>query len=119
MESNDKKERVIAYVDGFNLYFGMKEGRHNDTLWLNVQLLAKNLLKTNQELALTKYFTSRVRNNSPKEKRQNTYIEAIETLADCRIYYGHYQSQIEQCDLIPPINAVHSLFKNKRVFVAF
>lgn len=22
---NEKKERVIAYIDGFNLYFGMKE----------------------------------------------------------------------------------------------
>lgn len=157
---NDK-ERVIAYVDGFNLYFGMKESGHNDTLWLNVQELAKSLLKPNQELIFTKYFTSRVRNNPAKEARQTTYIEAIETLLDCRIYYGHYQSQVEQCrrcghtypysnekmtdvniaveiltdaysgkfdtamlvtgdsDLVPPINAVHNLFKDKRVFVAF
>ncbi len=91
------KERVLAYVDGFNLYFGMKEGNHNDTLWLNIQQLAASLLKPNQELTFTKYFTSRVRNNPPKEKRQKTYIEAVETLQHCRIYYGHYQSQIEEC----------------------
>jgi len=24
-ESEQKKERVIAYIDGFNLYFGMRE----------------------------------------------------------------------------------------------
>lgn len=89
-------ERVIAYIDGFNLYFGMKE-RSNETLWLNIQHLASSLLKPTQVLMHTKYFTSRIRNNPPKELRQKTYIEAIETLSDCDIIYGHYQSQIEQC----------------------
>lgn len=92
-----KKERVVAYVDGFNLYFGMKEGGLNDILWLNIQKLAQGLLKSNQELSYTKYFTSRIRNNPAKEKRQKTYIEAVETLNECKIYYGHYQSQVEQC----------------------
>lgn len=161
MNLSSKKERVIAYVDGFNLYFGMKAGGWNDTLWLNIQKLAHELLKPHQVLLHTKYFTSRVRNNPNKEKRQKTYIEAIETLLDCNIYYGHYQSQVEQCricghsypyanekmtdvniaveiltdaysdkfdmallitgdsDLVPPIRAVHKLFNNKRVFVAF
>ena len=161
MNLSSKKERVIAYVDGFNLYFGMKAGGWNDTLWLNIQKLAHDLLKPHQVLLHTKYFTSRVRNNPNKEKRQKTYIEAIETLLDCNIYYGHYQSQVEQCricghsypyanekmtdvniaveiltdaysdkfdmallitgdsDLVPPIRAVHKLFNNKRVFVAF
>lgn len=91
------RERVIAYVDGFNLYFGMKESRRNDVLWLNIQKLANELLKPHQELIFCKYFTSRVRNNPAKEKRQKTYIEAIETLSNCKIYYGHYQSHIEEC----------------------
>ena len=94
MNLSSKKERVIAYVDGFNLYFGMKAGGWNDTLWLNIQKLAHELLKPHQVLLHTKYFTSRVRNNPSKEKRQKTYIEAIETLLDCNIYYGHYQSQV-------------------------
>ncbi|MEN9599293.1 MAG: hypothetical protein RL596_1612 [Bacteroidota bacterium] len=153
-------ERVVAYIDGFNLYFGMKQNG-NDSLWLNVQALVKSLLKANQQLVYTKYFTSRVRNNPDKEKRQKIYIEALETLADCDIIYGHYQSHIEKCrkcghtypysnekmtdvniavsmmedafadkyetaflisgdsDLIPPVNSIHQLFPQKRVFVAF
>mgnify|MGYP006892872337 CR=1 FL=1 len=43
-----KQERVIAYIDGFNLYFGMKQGGWNDSLWLNVQKLASSLLKPSQ-----------------------------------------------------------------------
>ncbi len=158
--SNKKLERVIAYVDGFNLYFGMKASG-NDTLWLNVQNLSMSLLKPEQSLIYTNYFTSRVRNNPPKERRQNVYIEALETLANFRIIYGNYQAHNEQCrrcghnyiysnekmtdvniavalmedafkdkydtaflitgdsDLVPPINSIHALYPNKRVFVAF
>jgi uncharacterized LabA/DUF88 family protein len=97
MEPTQRKQRVIAYIDGFNLYFGMCEGGRKDTLWLNIQLLAQNLLKPDQALIGTKYFTSRVKDDPPKVKRQNTYIEAIETLEDCRIYYGSYQTHIEEC----------------------
>lgn len=156
-----KEERVIAYIDGFNLYFGMLEIGTRETLWLNIKQLVESLLKPNQILLNVKYFTSRVRNNPQKEFRQKTYIEAIETLTDIKIYYGHYQTNSETCyrcghtyatanekmtdvniaveilvdaysdkydtamlitgdsDLVPPINAVHNLFNNKRVFVAF
>jgi uncharacterized LabA/DUF88 family protein len=91
------KEKVIVYIDGFNLYFGIKEKGWNDTLWLNVKGFANSLIKENQVLLETKYFTSRVRNNPPKEKRQGTYLEALETLSGVSIYYGHYQSKTEQC----------------------
>ena len=92
-----EKERVIAYVDGFNLYFGMVAKGDKDTLWLDIQQLARNLLKPNQELVYVKYFTSRVRNNPDKEQRQKTYIEAIETLTDCKIFYGNYQNNTVEC----------------------
>ena len=42
--------RVIAYVDGFNLYFGLKDKGWRRFYWLNVQLLVQNLLKLNQDL---------------------------------------------------------------------
>jgi len=75
----EKKERVIVYVDGFNLYFGMKDAGFEYCKWLDLHLLASNLLKPNQELVEVKYFTSRVGNNPDKQKRQSTYIEALET----------------------------------------
>ena len=92
----EKKERVIVYVDGFNLYFGMKEAGFENCKWLDLHLLASNLLKPNQELIQVKYFTSRVGNNPDKQKRQATYIEALET-ANVKILYGHYQSNTIEC----------------------
>lgn len=97
MDNTNNPERVIAYIDGFNLYFGMKQSFGERTLWLDLQKLVLSLLKPNQQLIKTKYFTSRVRNNSDKEKRQKTYIEALETLSDFEITYGHFQSHVETC----------------------
>jgi uncharacterized LabA/DUF88 family protein len=156
------KERVVAYIDGFNLYFGMKESTWgNQSLWLDVQKLVNNLIKSPQILVETNYFTSRISNNKPKQKRQSTYLEALETLSDFKIHYGKYNSNDRECsacghtylhsnekmtdvniaccmlsdafqdrfdtaflitgdsDLVPPIELIHSLFKGKRVFVAF
>lgn len=92
----NKKERVIGFIDGFNLYFGMKQNG-SEFLWLNIQNLILSQLKPNQELIHIYYFTSRVRNSPEKEKRQNNYIEALETLDNFDIIYGHYQSHKNEC----------------------
>lgn len=91
-----KKERVIVYVDGFNIYFGMLEAGFDNCKWLNLKALVLSLLKPNQELAELKYFTSRVSNNPDKQKRQTAYIEALET-EGVKIYYGHYQRDTIEC----------------------
>jgi len=89
--------RVIAYIDGFNLYFGLREKGWRRFYWLNVQLLVQNLLKFNQELVMTKYFTARVIGSLDKQKRQSTFIEALETLPDLKIFYGKYQLNPREC----------------------
>ncbi len=88
--------RVNVYVDGFNLYFGMKAANFDKYKWLNIKLLIKNLLHSNQKLMKIKYFTSRISNDPDKQKRQTTYIEALESIG-IKIYYGHYQKSIIEC----------------------
>ena len=100
-------KRVIAYVDGFNLYFGLKEKGWRQFYWLNIQLLVQSLLKFNQQLIITKYFTARVTGSPDKEKRQSTFIEALETLPDFKILPGKYQLNPRYCrncgfqDMVP------------------
>ena len=141
------KEKVIAYIDGFNLYFGMVEAGFNYCKWLNLKLLVENLLKPTQELIEVKYFTSRVSNNPEKQKRQSLYIDALHSIG-VKIIYGNYQDGNVKClrcghiwkaakekmtdvniatamlisgdtDLVPPIREVHAIFKDKRVVIAF
>jgi uncharacterized LabA/DUF88 family protein len=100
-ENNTKTEnieRVIAYVDGFNLYFGICSRRWRRYLWLNIQEMAHRLLIKNQVLQRTKYFTARVRNKPDKEKRQKIYLEALETLDDFDIFYGKYLINKQNCN---------------------
>jgi uncharacterized LabA/DUF88 family protein len=92
----DKIEQVIVYIDGFNLYFGMMDANCADCRWLDVQKLAESLIRQNQKLVTVKYFTSRVRNHPSKEKRQSTYLDALQAKG-IDIRYGHYQAGTIEC----------------------
>ncbi len=91
-----KKERVIAYIDGFNLYFGMLESGFDKLKWLNVKKLIESLLKPDQLLVGVYYFTSRVRSNPNKERRQSLFIDAIESTG-IKVIYGRYQFNTLEC----------------------
>jgi uncharacterized LabA/DUF88 family protein len=95
-DSNEKNERVIVYIDGFNLYFGMREAGLDNCRWLNLEKMVSKLLQPNQILKEIKYFTSRVSNNPDKQKRQSTYIDALES-TKIKILYGNYQDGSEEC----------------------
>lgn len=93
-------QRIIAYIDGFNLYFGLKSKGWQRYYWLNIQLLVQNLLKVDQQLVMTKYFTSHVippPKDQGKTKRQITYLEALQTLDNFQIIYGHYLRKLQTC----------------------
>ncbi len=56
-----------------------------------MQALATNLLKPDQTLTHTKYFTARVSSPADKVKRQSTYLDALQSLSSLSILYGRYQ----------------------------
>jgi hypothetical protein len=90
-------QRVITCVDGFNLYFGLKSAGYRHLYWLDVAALSRALLKGPQQLVCAKYFTSRISGPPDKVKRQGLYIEALQTLTDCRCFFGHYLTQSRTC----------------------
>lgn len=91
--------RVIAYVDGFNLYFGLKQAYLKRYFWLDVAALARSLLKPGQRLESTHFFTARIRDNghnAADQKRQNDYLEAL-ALHGVQCQFGHYLQQNRVC----------------------
>ena len=60
---------VAAYIDGFNLYYGMKKKYGRKFLWLDVVDLAGRL-RPNDELAKVRYFTAIVKNGPAAAQRQ-------------------------------------------------
>jgi uncharacterized LabA/DUF88 family protein len=92
-------ERVVAYVDGFNLYFGLKHAGFKRYYWLDPASLAASLLKPDQHLLATHYFTARIRDNGRNvadRKRQNDYIEAL-CLRGVQCQFGHYLEKVREC----------------------
>lgn len=83
--------KIITYIDGFNLYFGMKAKYGDKYLWLDIEALSESLIRPKDDLLTTKYFTSRVTNNPPKEKRQRTYLDALLYGTHTEIFYGRFK----------------------------
>jgi len=102
--------RVISCIDGYNLYFGLREKARRlaadgsittthwkNFYWLDVVKLSETLLQKTQRLVQTKYFTARIRGNPAKERRQSKFLDAISALPNIRLYFGVFQPDPKQC----------------------
>ena len=81
------------YVDGFNLFYGMRAKGWRRHYWLDLRSFAENLLRPHHRFQLVRYFTARVFadiDDPGKETRQKTYLEALDTLPHLSIHYGYF-----------------------------
>ena len=93
-------QRVAAYIDGFNLYYGLRSKGWRRYYWLDLRRLMQRLLRPNQQLVAVRYFTTRVvaePGNLDKPKRQNTYLDALKTLPDLSIHFGYFLPKERAC----------------------
>lgn len=92
--------RVAVYVDGLNLYYGLKSRGWRRYYWLDLRRLAENLLRNGQSLEIVRYFTARVEpqaDDPQRYVRQDTYLKALETLPRLTIQYGHHLPKNVTC----------------------
>ena len=92
--------RVAVYVDGLNLYYGLKSRGWRRYCWLDLRQLAERLLRPGQQLAMVRYFTARFEpqaGDPDQHTRQDTYLQALETLPNLTIRYGHHQPTTGVC----------------------
>jgi uncharacterized LabA/DUF88 family protein len=89
--------RVAVYIDGFNLYYGLKEARYEKYLWLDVHRLSGRFLHPGQTLCSVKYFTARVSSPVDKQRRQTAYLEALESHTPAQLIFGTFQETDAQC----------------------
>jgi uncharacterized LabA/DUF88 family protein len=90
-------EHVIAYVDGYNLYHGLRDSKMRRFYWLNIQELMQQFTKPHQTLVTTKYFTTVVKTPADKRIRQSKFLDSLRTLRNFSIFYGHFLSDNIVC----------------------
>lgn len=91
-------ERLIVYVDGFNLYHGLKERTGRRLLWLDLVKLAR-LLRPRSTLIQVHYFTAPVLDDPPAASRQERYQLALlaRNPGLVKITQGRYQKKTRTC----------------------
>jgi hypothetical protein len=101
------RRKTVVYVDGYNLFHALKEMKWKKYYWLDLYSFCSKLLSDLQILTLVRYFTSRAINDPHGQKRQNTYIEALETSKYIDIQYGKFTSDDWGCDVCGKITKIH------------
>lgn len=103
------KKRTYVYVDGFNIYYGI---RYTPYRWLDLGRLAR-LTVPNAEISAIRYFTARIeaRDDPDQPQRQAIYLRALQTIPNLSIHFGQFRSNQVRMALVdpPPIGAKTAL----------
>lgn len=113
-------QRVAVYIDGFNLFYGLKSKRRGRRgkrwpcyYWLDVRRMSENLLIESQKLVSVRYFTAQV-NPEPRDpdkpKRQSDYLQALTTLPDVHVHFGNFILKKLRC---PKCGTVRTAYEEK------
>jgi hypothetical protein len=91
-------QTTIAYIDGFNLYHGLKQRFGHRYLWLDLVKIVRRL-RPADDVRTVRYFTAMVRDNAPAEARQSNYLRALKAHNGdaIDIVVGRYQSKQRTC----------------------
>lgn len=88
--------KVNVYVDGFNLYYGLKGYKRTggQYKWLDVGALCR-LALPNDTINRIRYFTATitVQDDPQAPQRQQAYLRALRTMQDLTVDFGHFISR--------------------------
>ena len=87
------KQRVIAYIDGFNLFYSSLKGTKYK--WLDLWSMCSALLRADQELIAVKYFSALVGSfagDQSRSDRQRFYLEALQTNPKVEVKLGYFST---------------------------
>lgn len=88
--------RVIAYVDGFNLYHAIDELRRPDLKWVDLRALASSLCGANETLIETCYFWAFATWLPDETKKHREYVTALKC-AGVLTFMGHFKQKRRSC----------------------
>jgi len=89
---------VICYIDGFNLYHGLKSKGWKRYYWLDLWALAERFLQPGQTLVEVAYFTTLIKGDPTGQQLQLDFISALQARRPgIHVAYGHYLAKPMAC----------------------
>lgn len=96
------------YIDGFNLYHGLRDQKFRKYYWLDMYALARTFAECRGLPICCKYFTAKVKpsrskviGTPDKSERQQEYLNALQHQnagKDLQVIYGNYKTSSRQCE---------------------
>jgi uncharacterized LabA/DUF88 family protein len=98
-----RKQKVIVYMDGFNFYYGLKSKNWRKYYWLDMVKFSEKLLRQHQELVEVCYFSAKPTDIS-KSKRQDAFFQANKLNNKFTLHLGKYLAKDITCRYCNRIN---------------
>ena len=91
-------QRVIAFVDGFNLYHAIDRLKRHELKWLDLKTLSRVFLNSNFEQLIQVFYFSAYATHMGKsaQKRQEAYLRALK-LTTVKPILGHFKEKDRKC----------------------
>lgn len=88
--------KVIVYVDGFNLFHAIDELNEPHLKWLDLWSLSQKLIRPHEVIVQVKYFTAYATWRSESYRRHQRYVAALEVQGVTPIL-GHFKAKTVKC----------------------
>jgi len=101
------KPRVIVYIDGFNLYYGVLK----DTpalKWLNLERFCR-LLRPHDDIQSIRYFTALVTGSTAPN--QEAFLKAVATTPIVNVVLGKFKEKMVKCRVSTCVHAAVRIFR--------
>lgn len=91
-------QRVVCFIDGFNLYHAISALCRPELKWIDLRALSKVFLKSHSEKLLQVFYFSALAEHvsESSQKCQKAYIRALE-LTGVKIVLGHFKKKNRKC----------------------
>jgi len=109
----NRKQKAIVYIDGFNFYYGLRTKGWRKYYWLDMVKFAEKLLRPHQELVEVCYFSAK-QISQEKSKRQDVFFQANKTNPKFTLHLGKYLTKNITCKFCN--NVIHT-FEEKETDV--
>lgn len=89
-------EKVIFFIDGFNLYHALDNKRFYRYKWIDLSSLAQKFILKKEKIEEIYYFTALAIWSPDKVERHKTFIKAQE-MKGIKIIYGEFKRRDKEC----------------------